>query len=129
MQRRNDCHMQLLLVYIIHSTHKVKRNNFLKESTALFVTVTWGKSFYWVVKNIPAINKIMRFLCVCWFVCLFWPCHMACGILVPQPGIEPRPSAVRARSPNHWITREFPNNEFWRTISLTSLRDWPLPSY
>ena len=26
----------------------------------------------------------------------------ACGILVPQPGIEPGPSAVKVRSPNHW---------------------------
>jgi hypothetical protein len=40
------------------------------------------------------------------FVC-FWPHCSACGLLVPQPGIEPRPSAVRVLSPNHWITREF----------------------
>ena len=33
---------------------------------------------------------------------------MACGILVPQPGIEPGPSAVKAPSPNHWSAREFP---------------------
>ena len=33
---------------------------------------------------------------------------MACGILVPQPGIEPGPSAVKARSPNHWTAKEFP---------------------
>ena len=44
---------------------------------------------------------------------IFWvffggPHHAACGILVPRPGIEPRPSAVKARSPNHWNTREFP---------------------
>ena len=26
----------------------------------------------------------------------FWPHHTACGILVPQPGIEPRPLAVKA---------------------------------
>ena len=25
------------------------------------------------------------------FRVFFWPCCMACGILVPQPGIEPRP--------------------------------------
>ena len=25
------------------------------------------------------------------FVCFFWPCCAACGILVPWPGIEPRP--------------------------------------
>ena len=24
----------------------------------------------------------------------FWPCHMACGILVPRPGIEPAPPAM-----------------------------------
>ena len=29
----------------------------------------------------------------------FWPCHMPCGILVPQPGIEP---AVKVPSPNGW---------------------------
>ena len=33
---------------------------------------------------------------------------MVYGILVPQPGIEPRPSAVRVRSPNHWTAREYP---------------------
>ena len=33
---------------------------------------------------------------------------MACRILVPQPGIEPRPLAVKAWSPNHWTAREFP---------------------
>ena len=43
------------------------------------------------------------------FIYLFiWLHHMACGILVSQPGIEPVPSAVKAPSPNHWIAREFP---------------------
>ena len=27
-------------------------------------------------------------------------------ILVPQPGIEPGPMAVKAPSPNHWTTKE-----------------------
>ena len=55
-----------------------------------------------------------------------WPCHTknfplvhgggrglhctACGILVPWPGIESRPSAVRMQSPNHWLAREFPQD-------------------
>ena len=39
---------------------------------------------------------------------IFWPCHMACGILVPQPGIKPAPPAVGVRSPNCWTTREVP---------------------
>ena len=33
---------------------------------------------------------------------------MSCGNLVPQPEIEPGPSAVRVWSPNHWTAREFP---------------------
>ena len=41
------------------------------------------------------------------FFFFFWPCHVACGILVPQPGIEPGLSVVRVRSPNHWTTWEF----------------------
>ena len=38
----------------------------------------------------------------------FWLNYGACGILVPQPGIEPRPSTVRVPTPNHWNAREFP---------------------
>ena len=40
------------------------------------------------------------------FFFFFWPCGMACGILVPQPGNEPGPAAMEAQSPNHWTTRE-----------------------
>ena len=32
----------------------------------------------------------------------------ACGILVSPPGAKPEPLAVKAQSPNHWTTREFP---------------------
>ena len=41
------------------------------------------------------------------FFFLFWPCSVACGLLVPKPGIKPRPLAVNAWSPNHWTTRKF----------------------
>ena len=37
-----------------------------------------------------------------------WSHHAACGMLAPQPGTEPGPSAVKVRSPNHWTAREFP---------------------
>ena len=33
---------------------------------------------------------------------------MACGILVPKPGIEPMPPEVDVQSLNHWIAREVP---------------------
>ena len=39
---------------------------------------------------------------------LFWPQHVVYGILVPWPEIEPAPLALKAWSPNHWITRELP---------------------
>ena len=32
----------------------------------------------------------------------FWPSHMACGILVPQPGIKSMSPALEAQNPNHW---------------------------
>ena len=38
------------------------------------------------------------------------PPGRSCGNLVPRPDIEQRPLAVKAYSPNHWPTREFPNN-------------------
>ena len=33
---------------------------------------------------------------------------MACGISVPQPGIESQVLAVKASSPNHWTARKLP---------------------
>ena len=39
----------------------------------------------------------------------FWPHSMACGILIPQPGIKLMSPAVEARSLNHWTAREVPS--------------------
>ena len=47
----------------------------------------------------------------------FFGC-LACGILVSQPGIEPEPSAVKARHPNHWTTGEFPKVNIYRGPSV-----------
>ena len=33
---------------------------------------------------------------------------MACGILVPQLGIEPMTLAMKVGSPNPWMARELP---------------------
>ena len=49
----------------------------------------------------------------------FWPHRMACGILVPGPGIEPMHCAVEARSLNHWTAREFPG---WYCLQLTYVK-------
>ena len=37
---------------------------------------------------------------------LFWLHRAACGVLVPWPGIEPVPSAVKAWGPNHWTANK-----------------------
>ena len=79
------------------------------------------------------------FSCVCEpSVCLLWrnvclvlyksllkknlPCHVACGILVLQPGIKPRPLAVRAWSPDHWTAREFPKVSFFDSGNLKIMK-------
>ena len=37
---------------------------------------------------------------------IYWLHRAACGILIPQPGIEPAAPALEERSLNHWTTRE-----------------------
>ena len=65
---------------------------------------------------------------------------LACGILVPWPGIEPVAPAVEAQSPNHWTAREVPrvditiNQGLWcrelrQSPSLwEKTNDWPVIS-
>ena len=40
------------------------------------------------------------------------PCRTTCRILIPQPGTEPWPEAVKVQSPNHWTVREAPESHF-----------------
>ena len=61
-------------------------------------------------------------VCECRWSCFFFilPCCVTCGILVPWPGIEPGPSAVRIESPNHWTAREFSRWGFSLDIGMGS---------
>ena len=52
---------------------------------------------------------------------LVTPCR-ACGILVPWPGIEPKPLAVKAQSLNHRTTREFPHRHMFWSRGLSQLK-------
>ena len=47
-----------------------------------------------------------NFLSFCNFYHFFWWCHSAYGILVPQPGIEPAPPALKVQSLDNWTARE-----------------------
>ena len=38
----------------------------------------------------------------------FQPHHVACGILIPWPGIEPVTPALEAQNLNHWTIKEVP---------------------
>ena len=44
---------------------------------------------------------------------MFCPYHEACGVLVPQPGIDLQPLALEAWSPNHCTAREIPEYKFF----------------
>ena len=39
---------------------------------------------------------------------IFWPCCVACGILVPQPGTEPVPPVLGGKGLNPWTTMKVP---------------------
>ena len=50
------------------------------------------------------------------FLILFWSCHVACEILVPQPGMKLMSAALEAWSPNHWSFREIQRQQKCLTV-------------
>ena len=38
----------------------------------------------------------------------FWLHYLVCEFVIPQPGIKPKSSTVKAQSANHWTAGEFP---------------------
>ena len=53
-------------------------------------------------------KRILFFMFISFFVYLsFWPYHIAFGISVPWPGIEPGPLSVKELSPSYWASWEF----------------------
>ena len=86
----------------------------------------WNESFVshlcWVSWALHANNESNRagvwiqhppFSATLFFFFFFWSHHSACGIFIPQSEIEPWPMAMKAASPNHWTTREFPSSGFF----------------
>ena len=51
-----------------------------------------------------------------------WACSVAYWILFQQPGIEPRPSAVKVLLPNYWTTKEVPEKIFLSFSFLWELK-------
>ena len=68
---------------------------------SVFLTPNWLPLLSLLGRQVTLLTKFIYLL-------IFWLHHAVCGILVPQPGTELRPTAVKAPSLNHWTTREFP---------------------
>ena len=64
--------------------------------------------------------QVQGFICFRSFFLSFfsWLFHWACRILVPRPGINPRPPTAEAQSSSHWTAREFP--AFCTDIKITA---------
>ena len=45
----------------------------------------------------------------------------ACGILVPQPGIESISPALKVQSLKHWTIREAPEKIFFESLKASKL--------
>ena len=57
--------------------------------------------------NTVPVIYIIVIITVFFFFLSYSIIYPACGILVPQPGVEPGPMAVKVPSTNHWTAREF----------------------
>lgn len=64
---------------------------------------------------IQFISLVFSFL-----ILFFWPCCMACGILVPSQGLKLVP-AVKMLSPYRWTTREFQYLPYFECLLLSPL--------
>ena len=58
------------------------------------------------MSSVPFLQKVSQGFLFALFFFYFWPLSAACGILVPQPGIEPMSPAVEVQSLNHWTAKE-----------------------
>ena len=63
------------------------------------IILSWYTVFLFYLRNSPPLSLSLSFF--------FFGC-MACGMLVPWPGIKPVPTAMKAWSPNHWTIRKAP---------------------
>ena len=105
----------LILFLEVFLYEEEKKKKLLSVQWRLKVSIYMRKCAYMLHS---LLERLVFFLSVFYFLIffLFWPCHVACGILVPWPGIEPGPPAVEVWSPNHWTTREFPIFQLFNNI-------------
>ena len=97
--------------------------NYLLESCGLYLGTSsgkldgpwlwaWTRSPIFSLRNYQAIDNRN------WYIYIRLP-WAACGILVPWPGTEPGPSAVKVLSPHHWTSRKFPKASIINSVCVS----------
>ena len=61
-----------------------------------------------VSSPLPALAWQLSYVSASFLKKIFWPCCMAWGILIPQPGMELVAPAEEVQSPNHWTAEKIP---------------------
>ena len=64
-------------------------------------------------------HTVTRLLLFFWMRCAW---HVACGILVPRPEIEPALPAMEVQSLNHWTVREVPDHYYFADVDTEAQR-------
>ena len=72
-----------------------------------FCAIPYDNSMAWSTQTLgfDGFSSHMLLTCILLFYLFIWPCSMACEILVPWPGTEPKSPVLKARV-NHWIPRK-----------------------
>ena len=81
-----------------------------KKITFFSIILLTGDCIKWILNQLVSLicNMCLFYL----FAFINWRRHAACGISVPQPGVEPVAPAVQAWSPDHWTAGEVPGCTF-----------------
>ena len=108
------CH----IFFILNASKKVTAENMvlcLKVNASLSLSLSIYIYIYYIIQ--PAYEfkmgvhdqyRIKEDLLSFKFIFIFWPCHLACGISVSQPGLRLTP-LIGKRVPNGWTTRGTPD--------------------
>ena len=98
-QRQNRCYLSLT-----DQNTETEKGQIYHSRRKTFSGLQEGYLWFgrWIKKNNVYILISVIFQAPLSLSLFFWLHHMASRILVPWPAIEPRPSAVKAPSPNHW---------------------------
>ena len=68
-------------------------------------------------------RDLFDILLLLWILFFFFFGHVACGILVTLPGVEPIPPSLEARSLNHWAARKSPLLQFFKKKFVWGIGD------